>query len=79
MLSQLADQVRLLHVETVETVTHHQNAADFFRGLKVIGANVSQQRLSAGQMKRLIRGWDAQALGQIDIHYHVNYLALQNL
>jgi malonyl-CoA O-methyltransferase len=79
LLSQLADQVRLLHVETVETVTHHQNAADFFRGLKAIGANVSQQRLSAGQMKRLIRGWDAQALGQIDIHYHVNYLALQNL
>jgi len=79
LLTQLADQVQLLHVETVKTVTHHQNAADFFRGLKAIGANVSQQQLSTGQMKRLIRGWDAQALGRVGVHYNIDYLVLQNI
>jgi len=77
LLTQLADQMRLLHIETVETVTHHHDAADFFRGLKAIGANISQQRLSAGQMKRLIRSWDAQTSGGFDIHYYIDYLALQ--
>ncbi|NJR38488.1 MAG: methyltransferase [Leptolyngbyaceae cyanobacterium CSU_1_4] len=40
--------------------TTHRNGSDFFRGLKSIGAgiNVSGQKMSAAEMKKLIRCWD---------------------
>jgi malonyl-CoA O-methyltransferase len=78
LLVKVAD-MRVLHIETENRVTHHTGAADFFRGLKAIGAGASQQQLSAGQMKRLIRAWDAQASGQIEVHHQIIYLALQRI
>jgi malonyl-CoA O-methyltransferase len=77
LLAQLDDQVRVLHVETADVMTHHASAADFFRDLKAIGAGVSRQHLSVGQMKRLIQGWNTHTSGQIDVHHQIIYLALQ--
>ena len=79
LLAQLADQVHVLHVETVDIVTHYASAADFFRELKAIGAGASQQQLSVGQMKQLIRDWDAQTLGEVNVHHQIIYLALQRI
>lgn len=81
LLAQLVPPVRVLHVETVDRVTRHVSAAAFFQELKAIGAGVSQQRLSAEQMRRLIRGWDAKS-GQaslIEVHHQIVYLALQRI
>lgn len=77
LLAEIIHPVRILHLETDRQVTHHASAADFFRDLKMIGAGVSQRHLSLGQMKRLIRTWDAQSAGRVEVHHQIVYLAIQ--
>ncbi|MBW4464791.1 MAG: methyltransferase domain-containing protein [Pegethrix bostrychoides GSE-TBD4-15B] len=79
LLAEMIHPLRILHLETDYQITHHTSAADFFRELKAIGAGVSQQQLSVSQMKRLIRIWDAQASGQVDVHHQIIYLAVQRI
>ena len=61
--------------------TTHQNASDFFRGLKLIGAgvNISGQKLSAPKMKKLIKSWDncIEKDGVLRVHHHVAFLLIQ--
>lgn len=79
LLQLLPDEAHLLHAETLEQVTTHANAADFFRSLKTIGAGVSQtnQRLSAQQIKRLMQAWDAQSSDKINVRHQIAFLAIQ--
>jgi malonyl-CoA O-methyltransferase len=64
--------------------TSHQDASDFFRGMKSIGAgvNTSGQQLSTAEMKRLIRYWNdvvkSDKPGSIlQVHHHVAFLLLR--
>jgi malonyl-CoA O-methyltransferase len=64
--------------------TSHQDAGDFFRGMKSIGAgvNTSGQQLSASEMKRLIRHWNNTVKKDkpgslLQVHHHVAFLLLR--
>jgi malonyl-CoA O-methyltransferase len=63
--------------------TSHQDAGDFFRGLKSIGAgiNTSGQTLSTAEMKRLIRYWNHaiknDRQGVLQVHHHVAFLLIR--
>ncbi len=79
LLAAIDHPLQMLHTETVERVTHHESAAEFFRSLKAIGAGVSGQRLSIQQMKQLIQAWDDQAAGSVEVHHQIIYLAVQRI
>lgn len=53
------------------------SARDFFRHLKRLGAGTRQggRSLTASEMNMLIRHWDAEAGGEIEVSYHVIFLA----
>jgi malonyl-CoA O-methyltransferase len=61
--------------------TTHRNATDFFRGLKSIGAsvNVSGQKLSAAEMKKLIRCWNnsVEKDGILWVHHQIAFLLIR--
>jgi malonyl-CoA O-methyltransferase len=64
--------------------TFHQDAGDFFKGMKSIGAgvNTSGQQLSAAEMKRLIRHWnnlvkEDKPDGVLQVHHHVAFLLIR--
>ncbi len=61
--------------------TTHRNASDFFKGLKSIGAsvNTSGQKLSAPQMKKLIKYWDncVEKDGVLQVHHHIAFLLIR--
>jgi malonyl-CoA O-methyltransferase len=61
--------------------TTHRNASDFFRGLKSIGAsvNTSGQKLSAPEMKKLIKYWDRciEKDGVLQVHHHIAFLLIR--
>jgi malonyl-CoA O-methyltransferase len=71
------------YLQEVFLHTSHQDAGDFLRGLKAIGAgiNTSGQKLSAAEMKRLIRHWnnavkkDKQDV--LQVHHHVAFLLIR--
>lgn len=54
-------------------------AAEFFKGLKAIGAgcNTAGKSLSVTQMKRLIQTWDDDCKGTIVVYYDVVYGVIQ--
>jgi malonyl-CoA O-methyltransferase len=54
-------------------VCDYDSALDFFRSLKNVGANVntSGQRLTRGQLLHLIRTWDANTNGRLQVTYEV--------
>lgn len=63
-----------------DTVTQQfNNAADFFRHLKVIGANTRQKgrALNASEMKLLINHWNSECEHQITVSYHAVFLAVK--
>jgi malonyl-CoA O-methyltransferase len=61
--------------------TTHRNASDFFRGLKSIGAsvNISGQKLSAAEMKKLIKYWDnyVEKDSVLQVHHHIAFLLIR--
>jgi malonyl-CoA O-methyltransferase len=70
------------YLQEVFLHTSHQDAGDFLRGLKAIGAgvNTSGQKLSAAEMKRLIRHWNNAVKdhqGVLQVHHHVAFLLIR--
>jgi malonyl-CoA O-methyltransferase len=63
--------------------TSHQDAGDFFRGLKSIGAGVNTlgQQLSTTEMKHLIRHWDnaikKDKQDVLQVRHHVAFLLIR--
>lgn len=63
-----------------DTVTRQfDSAADFFRHIKKLGAGTQQsgRHLSPKELKLLINHWDEKSDGQIDVSYHVVFLAVK--
>ena len=59
---------------------NYNNAAEFFRSLKIIGAgyNLNQEKLSIPEMKQLINYWNSQCYPKnIEITYDVTFLVIQ--
>jgi malonyl-CoA O-methyltransferase len=56
-----------------------ENAADFFKSLKAIGAGISQtgKQLSLPQMRQLIQYWNQQTHHQITVQFHVAFGVFQ--
>jgi malonyl-ACP O-methyltransferase BioC len=54
-------------------VCEYDSALDFFRSLKNVGANVntSGQKLTRGQLLHLIKTWDANTNGRLQVTYEV--------
>lgn len=57
----------------------YANPREFLRHFKAIGANtnLSGQHLSTVQLRQLLRTWEAQSPGEVEIDYHVALLAVQ--
>ncbi|WNZ25316.1 methyltransferase domain-containing protein [Leptolyngbya sp. NK1-12] len=72
-------QAQLCYANVLDLSTTHANAADFFRSLKAIGAGVNpaQPPLPPKQMKTLLRHWDAQTAGPVQVHHQIACWALQ--
>ncbi|XPM52819.2 MAG: methyltransferase domain-containing protein [Leptolyngbya sp. IPPAS B-1204] len=72
-------QAQLCYANVLDLSTTHANAADFFRSLKAIGAGVNpaQPPLPPKQMKTLLRHWDAQTAGSVQVHHQIAFWALQ--
>lgn len=63
-----------------DTITQKfSGAADFFRHLKQLGAHTQKKgrHLSLSEMKMLIKHWDEQQKGDIQVSYHVVFLAVK--
>jgi malonyl-CoA O-methyltransferase len=59
--------------------SHYENAYDFFRYLKAIGADssLSEQYVLPSQLRTLIRFWNETAPNPIEVSYHVVFVILQ--
>ncbi len=66
------------HRKNVQTT--YSQAIEFFKSLKLIGAGLSrsQQRLSAQQMRQLIRYWNQRNPDGINVQYHIAFLVVQH-
>lgn len=63
-----------------DTVRQQFNsAADFFRHLKKTGANTQQEgrHLSPKELQLLIEHWDDKSEGQVQVSYHVVFIAVK--
>ncbi len=56
-----------------------ESAADFFRHLKKMGANTQQEgrHLSPKELRLLIDHWDDKSEGQVQVSYHVVFIAVK--
>ncbi len=69
-----------IHIYEERVIMNYNNAADFFRSLKIIGAglNVKQEKLSIPQMKQLINYWNYQYHpDKIEVTYDISFLGFQ--
>ncbi|MFH5831879.1 methyltransferase domain-containing protein [Halalkalibaculum sp. DA3122] len=60
-------------------VQRFESAAHFFRHLKKMGAGTQQQgrHLSPREMKMLVTHWDNKTSGNIEVSYHVVFIAVK--
>ncbi|MCU0527202.1 MAG: methyltransferase domain-containing protein [Elainella sp. Prado103] len=85
LLATLPPSSRILSAHTIEAVTTHPSALDFFRSFKAIGAEVNptQQHLTPAQLKSLIQYWDNQRLhslsSSLQVHHQIAFWILQRL
>jgi malonyl-CoA O-methyltransferase len=80
------DLVKKLPIQTTKTYVkeekitmNYNNAADFFRSLKIIGAglNLRQEKLSNSEMKQLINYWNNHCYpNNIEVTYDVTFLMI---
>ncbi|EAM51052.1 methyltransferase domain-containing protein [Crocosphaera watsonii WH 8501] len=69
-----------IHLLEGDYTMNYENAADFFRSLKIIGAglNLKQEKLSIPEMKRLINYWNSQCYpDQVEVSYDVTFLLIK--
>ena len=69
-----------IYISEEKVSINYNNAADFFRSLKLIGAgcNLKQEKLSIPEMKQLINYWNHQCEPQkIKVTYDVTFLVIQ--
>ncbi|NJR64930.1 MAG: methyltransferase domain-containing protein [Leptolyngbyaceae cyanobacterium CRU_2_3] len=79
IVAALAQESRSHQVYEHTIRLNFENAADFFKSLKMIGAGFSQtgKRLSLPQMRQLIRHWNQQTNHQITVQFHVAFGVFQ--
>ena len=80
LIQQLSIPPHKIHIFEERITINYNNAADFFRSLKIIGAgcNLKQEKLSVAQMKELIDYWNNQCYPKnIEITYDVTFLGIQ--
>ncbi|MGK7939484.1 MAG: methyltransferase domain-containing protein [Crocosphaera sp.] len=79
LIHKLSIPCHKIHILEERFTMNYNNAADFFRNLKIIGAgfNVKQEKLSIPEMKQLINYWNHQYYPhQIEITYEVTFLMM---
>ena len=79
LIEQLPRQTTTTHWKEEKITITYNNAADFFRSLKIIGAglNLKQAKLSIPQMKELMDYWNASYYpDKIEITYDVTFLMI---
>ncbi|HEY9697309.1 MAG TPA: methyltransferase domain-containing protein [Trichocoleus sp.] len=66
--------------DEISFYTTHDNATEFFRELKAIGAGYSTgaKQLSVQQMKQLVQTWNQQSTGKIQVHHHIAFWLIQH-
>jgi malonyl-CoA O-methyltransferase len=64
--------------QTQKIVCHYNQSISFFRSIKNIGAgvNYSKKSLSPSELRQLMYYWDHLTHNQIQIQYHVSFLAI---
>lgn len=66
-------------IDEVSFYTAHDDAAQFFRELKAIGAGFStaKKQLSVSQLKQLIQVWNQQSRDKIYVHHHIAFCSIR--
>ncbi len=80
LVQKLSIPLHKIYIYEEKVSINYNNAADFFKSLKIIGAgcNVKQEKLSISQMKELINYWNNQYYPKnIEITYDVTFLGIQ--
>ncbi|HEY9643789.1 MAG TPA: methyltransferase domain-containing protein [Coleofasciculaceae cyanobacterium] len=79
ILAALQPELRDYQVDEKNISLEFENAADFFKSLKAIGAGMNQtgKQLSLPQMRQLIRYWNQQTHHQITVQFHIAFGVLQ--
>jgi malonyl-CoA O-methyltransferase len=75
----LEQAVNTCRINEEKMSLNFENAADFFKSLKAIGAGVSQtgKQLSLPQMRKLIQSWNQHTNHQITVQFYVAFGAFQ--
>ncbi|WP_107669021.1 methyltransferase domain-containing protein [Cyanothece sp. BG0011] len=80
LMQKLSIPPHKIYIYEEQVSINYNNAADFFKSLKIIGAgcNLKQEKLSIPQMKELINYWNHQYYPQkIEVTYDVTFLGIQ--
>ncbi len=80
LIKKLSIPPHKIYIVEERITLNYNNAADFFRSLKIIGAgcNLKQEKLSIPEMKQLITYWNNQCYPKnIEITYDVTFLGIQ--
>ncbi len=80
LIQQLSIPPHKIHIFEERITINYNNAADFFKSLKIIGAgcNLKQEKLSVARMKQLVNYWNHQCYpDEIEVTYDVTFLLIQ--
>ena len=79
LMQRIAQNNLQVTIKEASFYTVHNDAAQFFRELKAIGAGFSttRKKLSVSQMKQLIQVWNQQSGDKIQVHHHIAFCSIQ--